>query len=86
MDYGFKSGNGICLITESFTLAEEELKKKKTHKVLEFKFGLTVTIHIRNTSGGTLGYRLYISSKSRDKLLSLEKSYFIPSMNYKLGL
>jgi len=38
---------------------------------LEFKFGLTVTIHIRITSGGTLGYRLQISSKSRDKLLSL---------------
>jgi hypothetical protein len=82
MDDGFKSGNGICLCTESFTIAEVELLKK----VLEFKFGLTVTIQIRNTSGGTLGYRLYISSKSRDKLLSLVKSYFIPSMNYKLGL
>jgi hypothetical protein len=51
---GFKSGNGNCLSTESFTLAEVELLKK----VLEFKFGLTVTIQIRNTSGGTLGYRL----------------------------
>jgi LAGLIDADG DNA endonuclease family len=75
---GFKSGNGICLCTESFTLAEVELLKK----VLEFKFGLTVTIQIRNTSSGTLGYRLYISSRkrSRDKLLSLIKSYFIHSM------
>ena len=82
IDDGFKSGTGICLSTESFTLAEVELLKK----VLEFKFGLTVTIQIRNTSGGTLGYRLYISSKSRDKLLSLVKSYFIPSMKYKLGL
>jgi len=82
MDDGFKSGNGICLSTESFTIAEVELLKK----VLEFKFGLTVTIQIRNTSGVTLGYRLYISSKSRDKLLSLVKSYFIPSMNYNLGL
>jgi LAGLIDADG DNA endonuclease family len=82
MDDGFKSGNGICLSIESFTLAEVELLKK----VLEFKFGLTVTIQNRNTSGGTFGYRLYISSKSRDKLLSLVKSYFIPSMNYKLGL
>jgi len=82
MDDGFKSGNGIGLCTESFTLAEVELLKK----VLEFKFGLTVTIRIRNTSGGTLGYRLSISSKSREKLLSIVKSYFIPSMNYKLGL
>jgi hypothetical protein len=84
MDDGFKSGNGIGLSTESFTKAEVELLKK----VLEFKFGLTVTIQNRNTSGGTLGYRLYISSRnrSRDKLLSLVKSYFIPSMKYKLGL
>jgi len=81
MDDGFKYGNGIGLCTESFTLAEVELLKK----VLEIKFGLTVTIRIRITSGGTIGYRLYISSKSRDKLLSLVKSYFIPSMNYKLG-
>ena len=29
MDDGFKSGNGICLSTESFTLAEVELKKKQ---------------------------------------------------------
>ena len=65
-DDGFKYGNGIVLCTESFTLAEVELLKK----VLEFTFGLTVTIQIRNTSGGMLGYRLYISSKSRDMLLS----------------
>jgi hypothetical protein len=84
MDDGFKSGNGIGLSTESFTLAEVELLKK----VLEFKFGLTVTIQIRNISGGMFGYRLYISSRKRshDKLLSLVKSYFILSMNYKLGL
>ena len=82
MDDGFKYGNGIGLCTESFTLAEVELLKK----VLEFKFGLTVTIQIRNTSGGTLGYRLYISSKSRDKLLSLVRFCLIPSMKYKLGL
>jgi hypothetical protein len=56
LDDGFKSGNGICLSTESFTLAEVELLKK----VLEFKFGLTVTIQNRNTSGGTLGYRLIL--------------------------
>jgi hypothetical protein len=72
MDDGFKSGNGICLSTESFTLAEVEPLKK----VLEFKFGLTVTIQNCNTSGGTLGYRLYISSRkrSRDKFLSLVRN------------
>jgi hypothetical protein len=82
MDDGFKSNNGISLSTESFTLAEVELLKK----VLESKFELIVTIQNRNTSGGNVGYRLRISSYSRDKLLSLIRSYFIPSMNYKLGL
>jgi hypothetical protein len=82
MDDGFKSDNAICLCTESFTIAEVELLKK----VLEFNFGFTFTIKNRNTSGGTLDYRLYINSKSRDKLLSLVKSYFITSMKYKLGL
>ena len=82
MEDGFKSGNGVSLITESFTLAEVELLKK----VLESKFELIVTIQNRQTSAGNKGYRLRISSLSRDNLLSLVKSYFIPSMNYKLGL
>ena len=82
MDDGFKSGKGIVLCTESFTLAEVELLKK----VLESKFELIVTIQIRHPSGGGVGYRLYISSKSRDKLLPLVQHYFIPSMNYKLDL
>jgi hypothetical protein len=82
MDDGFKSGKGIVLCTESFSLAEVELLKK----VLESKFELIVTIQNRKTSPGNVGYRLYISSKSRDKLLSLVQPYFIPSMNYKLGL
>jgi hypothetical protein len=46
-DDGFKSGNGVCLSTESFTLAEVEILKR----VLEFKFGLTVTTQIRNSPG-----------------------------------
>ena len=74
------------IIYHSWSRTLKKTKNKKKNKVLEFKFGLTVTIQNRKTSGGTLGYRLYISSKSRDKLLSLVKSYFIPSMNYKLGL
>jgi F0F1-type ATP synthase delta subunit len=82
MDDGFKSGNGIVLCTESFTLAEVELLKK----VLESKFDLIVTIQNRKTSSGIEGFRVRISSKSRDKLLSLVQPYFIPSMNYKLGL
>lgn len=81
-DDGYKHGKGIVLSTESFSLDDTEVLKK----VLELKFELKVTIHIRHSSGGGLGYRLYISSKSYDKLLSLIQPYFILSMNYKLGL
>ena len=82
MDDGYNHGNGIILATESFTLAEVELLKK----VLESRFDLTVTIQNRRNSSGTKGFRLRISSKSHDKLLSLVRPHFIPSMNYKLGL
>lgn len=82
MDDGFKSGNAVVLCTESFTLDEVELLKK----VLEFKFELKVSIQNRKTSGGIQGYRLSISSYSRDKLISLVEPYFIPSIKYKLGL
>ena len=82
MDDGFRSGNGVVLCTDSFTLAEVELLKK----VLESKFELKITIQNRKTSGGIQGYRLYISSKSRDILIPLVEPYFIPSMKYKLGL
>lgn len=54
--------------------------------VLESKFELIVSIQNRITSGGKKGYRIYISGKSREKLLLLVQPYFIPSMNYKLGL
>jgi hypothetical protein len=82
MGDGYKHGNGIILATESFTLVENELLKK----ALEQKFNLIVTIQDRTSSSGVKGFRLRISSKSRDKLLSLIKPHFIPSMNYKLGL
>ena len=82
MDGGFKSGKGIVLSTESFTLAEVELLKK----VLESKFKLIVTIQIWYLSGCGIDYRLYISGKSRYKSLPLVQPYFIPSMIYKLGL
>ena len=43
-------------------------------------------MNVRKTSTGKIGYRLFISAKSRNKLLDLIKSYFIPSMVYKLSL
>ena len=82
MDDGYIHGNGLILATESFSLNEVELLKT----VLESKFDLKVTIQNRKTSAGIEGNRLRISSKSHDKLLAVTSSYFIPSMNYKLGL
>jgi hypothetical protein len=82
MDDGYIHGNGLILATESFSLNEVELLKT----VLESKFDLKVTIQNRKTSASIEGNRLRISSKSHDKLLSVTSSYFIPSMNYKLGL
>jgi hypothetical protein len=82
MDDGFKNGKMVILCTESFNLEEVELLKK----VLESKFELKVSIQNRKTSSGIQGYRLSISSYSRDKLISLVEPYFIPSMKYKLGL
>lgn len=79
---GFKADKGLCLCTESFTLAEVYLLKN----VLVTKFELKVSLQVRHPSGGGLGFRIYISSSSRDKLISLVKPFFIPSMYYKLGL
>ena len=80
MDDGFKKGQGIGLCTESFTTLEVELLRD----ILISKFELTVTLQVRHSSGGRKGYRLYISGESREKLLSLVRPYFIPSMLYKL--
>jgi len=82
MDDGFKSGKDMGLSTESFFLQKIKLLKY----ILESKFGLKMTVQIRHSSGGNLDHRLYISSKSRDILLSLVQSHFINSMNYKLAL
>lgn len=61
-DDGFKNGNGIGLCTESFTFEEVSLLKK----VLENKFNLIITKNKRKTSTGKIGYRLFISAKSRN--------------------
>jgi hypothetical protein len=82
MDDGYKHDYGVILATESFSLYEVENLKK----ALESKFNLIVSIQNRKISKGSIGHRLRISSKSYDNLLSLVRSHFIPSMNYKLNL
>jgi hypothetical protein len=85
MDDGYSHYNGIVLCTESFTFNEIDLLRN----MLINKFNFLVTLQVRNTSGGKKSHRISISSKSRDKLISLVKPYFIPSIAlrlYKLGL
>src|ERR1700722_13841679 len=82
MDDGFRQGKGIGLCTESFSLTEVNLLSD----VLQSKFDLVTTINPRKKSGGGIGYRLFISGKADtfNKLRSLVRPYFIPSMIYKL--
>ena len=82
MDDGFSKGKGIGLCTESFTLAEVELLSK----AFKSKFDLVTTINVRHMSGGRTGYRLFISGakENYNKLRSIVRPFFIPSMYYKL--
>lgn len=84
MDDGHKHGNGITLCTDSFTLIEVELLVS----VLRNKFNLEANYNKRTQKGRHIGWRIYISGKSanKEKLISLVKPYFIPSMLYKLGI
>jgi len=81
-DDGTRNGNGLVLCTECYTLAEVEL----LICVLRDNFGLKANIQKRNQKGKFIGWRIYITSENRAKLISLVKPYFIPSMLYKLGL
>ena len=81
-DDGSRSGNGLVLCTECFTLSEVELLRS----VLRDNFGLTSTIRERKQEGRHIGWRIYIRAENKDKLISLVKPYFVPSMLYKLGL
>ena len=77
MDDGYKSGNGFYLCTESYNL-EDNYKLKK---ILKNKFNLDCGVHKH-----TNGYRLYVFSGSKDKLLQLIKPYLINHFYYKFNL
>jgi hypothetical protein len=77
MDDGYKSGNGFYFCTESYTLTENE----KLVKILKDKFNLDCSVHKH-----TNGYRLYIFSSSKDKLLELIKPYLLKHFYYKFDI
>lgn len=75
--------NGVVLIcSESFTKEEQKLLTA----ALQSKFGIKAALNKRVSSSGTLSYRIRISKKSMNKLITLVTSYFIPEMLYKLGV
>ena len=74
MDDGYKSGKGFYICTDSYTLSEHELLVK----IFKNKFNLDSGYHKT-----TNGYRIYIFSGSREKLLQLISPYLLPHFNYK---
>ena len=77
MDDGYNYEKGFYICTESFTLEEQELLSI----ILKNKFGLDSKPHKHSN-----GYRLYIYSTSKDKLLQLIKPYLISHFCYKFNL
>lgn len=76
MDDGYQSGRGFYLCTESYTIEENNVLKY----LLETKFNLNCGIHKHSN-----GYRLYIFSNSKNKLLSIIKPYLLSHFNYKFS-
>lgn len=75
MDDRYKSGKGLYICTESFSLDEIKI----LISVLKNKFNLTCSYH-RVTND----YRIYIFSVSKERLIELVKPYFIKHFYYKL--
>ena len=68
MDDGYKTKKGIYISTESYSLNEV----KFLCKILNNKFCLECSPHIT-----TNGYRLYIFSSSKEKLIKIIRPYFL---------
>jgi hypothetical protein len=77
MDDGYKFRNGLYISTESFSLSDNQLLVK----ILKNKFDLDCGLH-----PATNGYRLYVFSSSRARLIQLVQPYFLKHFYYKLGL
>lgn len=77
MDDSYKSGKGLYICTESFSLDECNL----LINILKNKFNLVCSLHKH-----TNGYRVYIFSSSKNELINLVKPYFLDHFYYKLNL
>jgi hypothetical protein len=77
MDDGYKSDKGFYICTDSYSLDEHN----KLVNIFKNKFDLECGVHKH-----TNGYRLYIYSKSKERLIQLTKPYLIPHFYYKLDI
>jgi len=77
MDDSYKSGKGLYICTESFSLNEIKI----LINILINKFNLKCSYHMV-----TNGYRIYIFSSYKAKLIELVKPYFIEHFYYKLDI
>tara|TARA_B110001450_G_C17556571_1_gene454917 strand:+ start:269 stop:940 length:672 start_codon:yes stop_codon:yes gene_type:complete len=82
MDDGSKSGSaGYYLNTQNFTLRENKHLADALGKVFKFE----VNVHVDNNYlTGKKGYRLYITSKSRDEFTEMIYPYTNSCFYYKL--
>lgn len=74
MDDGYNYGKGFYICTDSYTLKEQE----KLCQILKNKFDLDCKPHKHSN-----GYRLYIYSTSKDRLLLLINPYMLDHFSYK---
>ena len=79
----FHLEDGVVFIcSESFTKQEQEL----LIVALGSKFGIKAALNKRVSSSGFESFRIRISKKSMEKLITLVRPFFIPEMLYKLGV
>ena len=75
MGDGFFHSNGVVILcTESFTKEEQEF----LITALDAKFGIKAALNKRVSSSGIESWRIRISIKNMDKLITLVRPYFIP--------
>jgi hypothetical protein len=77
MDDGYNSKNGFYFCTESYSLSENQ----KLVKIMKNNFDLDCGVHKH-----TNGYRLYIFSTSKNKLINLVKPNLLSHFYYKLNI
>ena len=82
MGDGFFNNGVIYICSENYTKEEQEL----LIKALDSKLGIKASLNKRILSTGITSWRIRISKKSMNHLISNIKPYFIPEMLYKLNI